>query len=209
VATFGELQVKASTRLKDPQNQAVSATDVAAIINDAITHWNKRRFWFNEFEEIVTLTQNNPVLPALTVTPEYIFKEGGIVVDYAQTRWPLEKISSAEYDSINVQGRGIPYAWTFRNNNYELYWYPDANYSAVIRGVKQYPALSGTNDTNDFTTDASDLILYETLARLFGEFRQDTKMEGYYLARTNNEYQTLKRRTRRNNSTGRIHVKGI
>lgn len=209
MATFGELQTKASTRLKDPSNQAVSAADVAAIINDAIAHWNKKRFWFNEFEDIVTLNQNDPILPALSVTPEYLFTTGGIVINYAQTRWPLKHVSSAEYDSMNVQGRGIPFAWTFRDNGFELYWYPDADYSAVVRGVKQYPALVNTGDTNDFTTNAPDLILYETLSRLFGEFRQDPKMEAYYTARATNEYKILKQRTRRGNGTGRIHVEGF
>lgn len=215
MATFGEIQTKVSTRLKDPNNTSVSAPDVASVINDAIQDWATRRFWFNEFEETVQLVQNDPILPALPngIVPLYLFKKDGIVINYANTRWLVKKISAAEYDGMNVQGRGIPFAYTYRNGQYELYWYPDATYSAVIRGIKAYDRFreDGSDDsqTNDFLTDAPDLIMYEALSRLYGEFRQDPKMETYYAARTQNEYQNALRQTRRLNGTGRIQVEGF
>ena len=213
MATFGTLITKASTRLKDANNTAVSRPDVAATINDAISHWSDERFWFNEFQETVTLVQNDPILPALSVTPLFLFDQGGIVIDYAQTRWPTRKVSSDEYDRMNVEGRGIPFAWTYRDGQYELYWYPDAAYSTIVRGVKAYTpfATDGSQDSqsNDFTNEAADLILYETLSRLFGEFRQDPKMEEYYANRALNEKAMLKTRTRRLVGTGRIQVEGF
>lgn len=213
MATFGGLATKASTRLKDADNTAVSASDVRDVINDAIQHWSKDRFWFNEFEETVTLTQDNPVLTLTTNTPLYLFQTDGVVIDFAQTRWLLKKVSSAEYDRMNTEGRGLPFAWTERNNQFEVYWYPDTDYTAIVRGIKAYArfATDGSADTseNDFTTQAADLILYEALSRLFGEFRQDEKMEAYYQARTRNEYQSLKAQTRRDKATGRINVRGF
>lgn len=213
MATFGALQTKVSTRLKDPSNQAVSASDVADVINDAIEHWSKKRFWFNEFQETVTLTVGSPTLTLATNTPLYLFKEDGVVINYAQCRWPLAKISPAEYDEMNVEGKGLPFAWTERNNGYEVYWYPDVAYSAIVRGVKAYARFatdgSENSQSNDFTTNAADLIMYEALSRLYGEFRQDPKMEEYYSNRASNEYQTLKRQTRRDKATGRIAVEGF
>lgn len=209
MATFGELQTKVSTRLKDPNNTSVSVSDVAATINESLQFWSRERFWFNEFEESVTLVQNDPNLPALSVTPKYLFENDGIVIDYANTRWPTRHVSGAEYDRINVEGRGIPFAWTFRNSGYELYWYPDAAYSAIVRGVKAYADLVNSGDTNDFTTNTPDLLMYEALSRLFGEFLQDPNMESYYAARAQNEFQSIKKQTRRGNATGRIHVGGL
>lgn len=213
MATFGELATKASTRLKDADNTAVSASDVRDVINDAIQHWSKDRFWFNEFEETVTLTQNNPALTLSTNTPLYLFQADGVVINFAQTRWPLKKVSGIEYDRMNTQGRGLPFAWTERDNGFEVYWYPDTNYEAIVRGIKAYDrfATDGTadNQSNDFTIQAADLIMYEALSRLFGEFRQDEKMEAYYQARTTNEYKSLKAQTRRDKATGRVNVRGF
>lgn len=213
MATFGQIQTKVSTRLKDANNTAVSAPDVAAVVNDAIEHWSKKRFWFNEFEEEVTLTVNDPALVLVTNTPLYLFQEDGVVINYSQTRWPLKKVSPSEYDRANTQGRGLPFIWTQRNNGYEVYWYPDVAYTAVVRGVKAYPefATDGkeNSQSNDFTTQASNLIMYEALSRLYAEFRQDDKMEAYYSARVRNEYQSLKAQTRREKSTGRLQVQGF
>jgi hypothetical protein len=213
MATFGDILTKVVKRLKDPNNVEISSSDVATVINDAIQHWSKIRFWFNEFQDTVTLTANDPVLPTLSVTPLYLFQQGGITINYAQTRWPLKPVSSLEYDEMNVQGQGIPFAYTERNGGYELYYYPDAAYSAVVRGVKAYEEFatdgSENSQSNDFTTNAADLIIYEALARLFGEIKQDPKMESYYANRAMNEKLSLMKQTNRRKSTGRIAVEGF
>jgi len=64
MATFSEMQIFVSKRLQDPDNTAVSLADVADMINQAIVYWKKRRFWFNEKTDTVTLTQSDA-----TITP--------------------------------------------------------------------------------------------------------------------------------------------
>lgn len=213
MATFGELKTKVATRLKDPSYQSTNSTDVADVLNDSIQHWSKDRFWFNEFQETVTLTQNNPVLTLVTNTPLYLFQADGVVINYAQARWPLKKISSVEYDRLNTEGRGLPFTWTERNNGFEVYWYPDADYTTIVRGIRAYDrfATDGSQDSNsdDFTINANDLIMYEALSRLYGELRQDPNMENYYQARAQNEYKSLKAQTRRDKGTGQINVIGF
>lgn len=210
MATLGTLVTRASARLKDPTFQAVSRAEVVAVINDAITHYKAKRFFFNDFEETINLTINNPLLVLVTnPNPALIFKTGGIVINYASTRWLTTKVSSNEYDAMNVQGSGIPFAWTFRDGQYFLYYYPDAAYSTVVRGLKNYLPLVNDSDSNDFTVEAESMILYQTLSRLYGEFRQDEKMEGYYTGRANDEFKTLKSRTQDNNGTGRIEVESL
>jgi hypothetical protein len=208
MATFGELQTQVSSRLKDPNNTSVSASIVADVLNEALQYWSKKPYWFNEFRDVVTLTEDDPVL-TLTTDAQYVFDTGGITIDYANTRWPVKKITSDEYDCLNVQGRGIPYAWVYRNGGYELYGYPDAAYTALVRGIKNYTDLSGDSDTNDFTINAPDLLRYEALARLYGEFRQDPKMEAYYAARATNEHTNLRQATNRLNGSGEFQVEGF
>lgn len=207
MATFEAIQQRVSKRLKDPSNVDISVSDVAATINDAIRFWSTRRFSFNTFKETVVLTEGDPsVILINNPNPTEIFIQGGMVIDYASTRWEVTKVSSEEYDAMNTQVNGIPYAYTYRNGGYEVYYYPSSNYDLVVRGLKRYADLINNTDTNDFTDNAVDLIAYEALARLYAEFRQDDKMEAYYSARTKNEYRNLQRATRQDVATGRITV---
>lgn len=215
MATFGELKNKVSLRLKDPNNveQFTTAPIVATALNDAIDYWSKRRYFFNEFEETVALVENNPVLPPLTTTSKYFLNPDGIVLDYASTRWIVKQVSPFEYDRMNVEGRGIPFAYCERNDGYELYYYPDNAYNAIVRGIKGYDdfATDGSQDatSNDFTTNAPDLIMYEALSRLYGEMKQDDKMESYYAARAQNEHNSLIRESNRKKMSGRITAEGF
>lgn len=210
MATFEAIQQRVSTRLKDPNNVDISVSDVSTVINDAIRHWSKKRFWFNEFEETVTLTAGNPVVTLVSnPNPIEVFKKGGMAINYASTRWPLSKVTSAEYDNMNAEGRGIPFAWVYRNGGYEVYWYPNADYPLIVRGLKRYDDLVNNIDTNDFTNHAVSLVMYEALSRFYAEFRQDEKMEEYYSNRAANEYDTLKSETVKQNASGHINVEGL
>ncbi len=205
--TLLQLRTKISARLKDPNNTAVSVAEVDAVINDAINQYKKKRFWFNEFEANVTLEINNPILPSLGFTVLDLFKRDGIVINYANTRWVVDKILPVQYDQINVQGTGIPSVYTYRNNQFELYYYPDSDYITTVRGLKDYAPLVATDDTNDFLEYAADLIMYEALSRLFAEFRQDTKMEAYYSARAEDQYKRQIADTNKRNKSGRVVVR--
>lgn len=217
MATFGTIITRVSKRLKDPNNVDISASDVATAVNDAIQYWSKKNYWFNEFEETITLTNNGDnddrIVPALTVTPLYLFKEGGFVITYAQSRWDVKPVTSLEFDNMNVEGRGIPYAYTERNDGYEVYYYPDQAYTATLRGIRAYSefATDGTDngESNVFTNNAERLIMYDALARLFGEEKQDPKMETYYQGRAQDEHRELKRQTLRKKKTNKLHVEGI
>lgn len=207
MATLGTLVTRVSARLKDPNFTAVSRAEVVNVINDAIDFYGNSRFVFNEFEETVNLTTGNPELVLVTnTTPERIFKTNGIVINYGKIRWRVAKVSSQEYDALNVEGTGIPFAWTWRNGKYYVYYYPSADYQAIVRGLKTYAALANDADTNDFTDHADRLIMYETLSRLSSEFRQDDKMEAYYTAKAKQEYDSLQTRKRQLVGTGRIQV---
>jgi hypothetical protein len=209
MATFGELQTRVSGRLLDPNHTAVPAPDVAASINTAIDYWKQRRFWFNESEYVSVLSVNNPVVNDWPSDFLYEIREGGFTIDYSNMRWPLTKINSRQYDVMNTQGLGLPRYITARDGQHEVYLYPDQPYDLVIRYVKDYPDLVGINDENDFTVFADQLIMYEALARMSAEFRQDDKMEAYYKLAADREYKSLKQRTNSVFSTGRLTVRQL
>lgn len=205
MATFKEIQTAVSKRLLDPDNSAVSSSDVADSINSSIKYWKFRRFWFNEVNDSVTLTAENSTLP---VTGDFLvstMKDDGFNIEYSSQRYPLKKLSNSEYDGLFLSnGFGLPRYYARTGDKYEVYPLPDRDYTLNRHYLKEYDALVGDSDTNDFTIYADRLITLWTLADMSAEFRQDDKMEGYYRARADDEYRQLRVMTNKTNSTGRV-----
>lgn len=210
MATLSATSAVIARKLLDENNTVVSGVQIRTAINDAIKYWKRRAFWFNEFSETITLTIGNPAFSLVTNTPIFLFEKGGAVVVENMIRYPLTKITSEKYDLLNIQAPGRPFAWTYRNQGFELYSYPDQAYSMVCRGIKDYAdfATEGADDgnTSDFLTHAELLIQYWALSRLHGEYRQDEKMESYYTARAKDEFENLKEFNADKDSTGTNEV---
>lgn len=207
MATFGELQTQVSKRLLDPNNEAVSLSDVASSINEAIAYWKFKRFWFNEVFDTATLTAQDGVIPlgAEFLVPST--EDDGFVIEYSGIRYPLTKISQPSYDSIWLQnGYGLPSAYARVGQEYLAYPLPDQAYTVRRHYLKEYQNLSSDTDTNDFTGYAPVLIRNWSLADLTAEFRQDDKMESYFRTRALKEYENLQTMSRKSNATGRILI---
>lgn len=204
--TFGTIQTSVSRRLLDTNNVAVSLSDVKQAINDAISYWKFRRFWFNETDGTIgTLTaqSDNITLPSGFLVPATDFS--GFYIDYSSTRYPLTKISQQQFNSIYLtNGFGLPISYARVNGGYKCYPIPDQNYSYGGNFLKDYVALVADSDTNDFTDNADRLIYLWALANLAGELRQDEKMETYYRGAANNEYNNHQIMTAKTNATGTL-----
>lgn len=212
MATLGELISSISLRLLDENNTAVSTASIADAINTSIRKWKYVPFWFNEDNATVSLVEDDPVVP---LPSDFLVENGkdSLVIKENTIRYVLRKVSTAVYDNENLDGSGLPYIYTYRDNEFLLYYYPDRAYDLSIRYLKDYASFatdgSDNAETNDFLTNAEDLIKYDALASLHGELRQDEKMESYYSARAIDENKTLKKKTNSLNSTGRLTVKQI
>ena len=204
---FGDMKTRVAKLIQDPSNTAVSAADVGSAINEAISYWKHKRFWFNEAEDAtVSITAADPVIGDMPSDLLIPLAVGGIVIDYNDLRYPLQKISTLEYDDMNTEATGVPCYYTIRAGSYEVYPYPDIAYTAVVRYLQDYTDLSGSSDTNDFTNNADRLIMYEAAGRLSGDFRQDAEMAARFYNMVSLEERRLMTRTHATNSTGRIVV---
>lgn len=212
MATFGELITSCSKRLLDTSNVAVSASDVADALNTAIKFYKFQRLWFNEAYESTTLYEAST---EITLPSDFLVEmpEDGFTIVDNDTRYTLQKVDSAEFNRQKTDGTGLPYIYVYRGGAYEIYYIPDQDYTLETRYLRDYSpfATDGTDNgqSNDFTTYADQLILYDALSRLHGEFRQDEKMETYYSARAKNELDNLQLRTRKQNSSGILTVETI
>ena len=169
--------------------------------------------------------QSNANYPSAPILPQMFLYEfpddDGFTIYYQQLRYRMEKTSPKLFDDVCVggitgpagtpsgSGLGIPFTYTFRNQAYEFYFYPNLAYSMVVNYITDYADLVNTADTNDFTNYADRVITYEALSHLYGENRQDQQQEGTYFAKADREYQNLKMRGFQQQETGKLTVDTI
>ena len=135
--------------------------------------------------------------------------EGFCSIFYSQQYWKVTKVLPSIYDAENIQGKGIPYIITERAGKWYVYFIPDQDYTMQLYYLKDYAALQDDSDTNDFTEEAPALMRYDALSRLYGELKQDEKMEAYYTARAQAEFDVLKQQTQSRQRTGYLEIEQI
>ncbi len=209
MATFGELKTKISKRLQDTQGTAVSTSDVADAINTAITFWKKQKLWFNEASTTISLTLGNPIISGLPSDFQFELSDNGFVIEKSKMRYILKKVPPVQYDNENIEGNGLPEIYTWKAGVFYVYPYPQEAYTTKVYYIKEYADLANDNDTNDFTINADQLIMYEALSRLHGEMRQDEKMEAYYSARAQEEFSNLSSFGKRKSGSGQLTIETI
>lgn len=195
MATLLDLRTNIAIRLQDPNFTGIASSNVDAAINTALTYYKRRHYWFNEAIAPITLTQGNPVIPNIPSDFLMEINPGGLTIKYSNLNYEVFKRSSPIYDAENFAGVGLPYIYTFRNKQFELYYFPDQAYTLNFRYLKDYATLINNADTNDFLTYADVMIYYNALSRIYGEYKQDPTMEAYYTARAADEEDDLKRRS--------------
>jgi len=206
--TFSQMKTYVSKRLLDPNNTAVSSDDVGEAINASISYWKFRRFWFNEVSDTATLTAQDPSFPYPADFLVPATDDDGFNIQYSNMRYPLDKISQAQFDGLFLDnGFGIP-RWYARigSDEFQCYPIPDQNYTVARHYLRDYAPLVLDADTNDFTDFASRLINLWALANLSAELRQDDKMEAYYRSASNDEYDNLLVMTRKSNASGKLTI---
>lgn len=207
MSTFAALKTAISKRLIDANNSAVSAADVGDAINNTIDYWKTYRFWFNEARDSATLTVGDGTIPLPSNFLMPVSEYDGFEIEYSNTRFPLMKVTAEQYNNVFYSsGQGLPQIYANLAGAYECYPLPDIAYTVNRRYLKNYTALSGDSDTNDFTVYAPRLVQLWTLADLMAEFMQDDKMESYYRNRANEEFTQLTLRSNKANGSGSLDI---
>src|SRR5574343_424814 len=207
MATFAELKTEISDLLLDPSNTAISAATVATAINNAISYWKFRRFWFNTANDTATLTIDSDVIPLPSDFLVEMPDNDGFVIDYSNSRFALVKVAPREFDDIyDSNGKGMPSIYSLKGSTYSCYSIPNQAFTIRRYYLKTYANLSADGDTNDFTNNASDLIKYWALSKLHYARRQDDKMGQYYTDRAMDEYNNLQIRSSKANATGYLQI---
>ena len=206
MSTFSQLKTEIANKLGEG---TLSSTFIGDEINSVIRYYGRSRFWFNEDATSITLTANDPVVPSLPSDFLYEIPDGGLVISYSSNRYVLTKKGNAEYDIENCQGIGLPYMYRNRDSQLELYYYPDQAYTLLLYYVKKYSDLSADGDTNGFTDNADQLIVYATLSRLYETYRKDSEKGLYYRSIADDELNRLLIESNRRTSTGSLVIEDL
>lgn len=222
MATFGAVRTAIARRLLDDSNTAVTLIEIGEAINEAISTWKKKRFWFNTAKynttiaatdtTVVTATSTCSIVPLPTDFLMDLPRNGLVIIDNLFP-YQVKKYEPSVFDGISsLITTGRPRIYCNRNGVLEAYPSADRAYNANLYYIKDYTAFvtTGADDssTNDFLDNDKGryLIQNHALADLHGELRQDDAMEKRYTARRDAEYNTMIARTQRTLRTGILTV---
>ncbi len=206
MATLGELRAQIAERLQDTSLQSISASSVNTIINETISYYKFRRYWFNEKEATLSTTADSAVLSGIPSDFLFELSRGGLSVIDNQYVYPLQKVDTFTYDANDIGTRGIPSMYVYRDRTFDLYPIPERVYPVTLRYIKEYADLVNDVDSNDFTTIGERMVRYNALSRIYAEYKMDAQMEAYYTARADNEEQNLLKRSSALSGTGTLAV---
>lgn len=210
MATFGAAKTAIARRLLDENNTAVTDVEIGEAVNEAISFWKHKRFWFNSTDTDLSISTGDSEisLPADFLIP---IPRNAITVVQSGMTYPVEKVIPKVFDSFsNTTSTGRPLIYCYRDGALQFYPLADRDYAGKLYYIKDYTDFltDGTQDTltNDFLGEGLSLIQSHALANLHGELRQDEKMEDRYTKRANSEYNNLRVRTNSLLKTGTLTV---
>lgn len=204
MATFGELKTEIAGKLTDGELQYPTTAQIGQTINSLIKRYDNKHFWFSQDYAVITLNIDDPVVPDIPADFKNEVNPGGLVILYDQLRYPLEKVKPDIYDSMNVEGQGLPSAYTFRNGEYLVYFYPDQEYTLYLNYRKRYDDLVLDADSNDYTNYTERLLVYASLWEIYATYKRDAAQAEYYKTLADKEFAEIMDETYNRTASGKL-----
>jgi hypothetical protein len=160
MGTYKELQDRINL---DYLNQMTLVPETKRAIATAIRCYEARRFWFNEAATAVATTISQSYI---AVPSDFLYLDR-LEINYSGGFFPLREDTFdfvRNMDSVTTLGQPTSYA--YRGDRFELAVIPNSAYAVNIYYVKSLSALSADNDTNAWTTEASNLIAHAATVEL-------------------------------------------
>lgn len=165
MSTYGELQA----RIADDLIRDDLTSQIQQNILLAIQHYKNERFWFNETEATDAMTVGSAQVGApsdlLRIDHLYIVISGKNV-----ELMPKDLNTILEYRPTT---NGRPRAYCFHRNQFEFDRQANDTYTLRLYYVKELTALSSSSDTNGWTTDGEDLIVFHAEKKLYANVIKD------------------------------------
>lgn len=165
MSTYTQLQ----SRIADDINRTDLTTQIAQCILLAIQHYKSERMWFNETNTTLTATASQAYVTAPTdivLIDHFYITISGV---------NIELVPAAIQDIIEYRPstNGRPLAFSYYQNRFELDRKSDSTYSMPLYYVKELAALSAASDSNGWTTDAEDLVVFHAEKKIYANVIKD------------------------------------
>lgn len=209
MATLQQIRESVRRKLIDSESTAFSDSVLNEEINRSIKYYSRSRFYFNETLSTITLTAGAQVVPSIPSDLQSELQVNGLMLIDNQVKIDLEKLLPDVFFENDYEQTGRPIYYTYRNDQFLLLPIPQEAYSLILRYLKTYSDLSADSDTNDFTDNASDLIMLHTLKNMYNEDKQDLENGARYQELERMELLSLKERDKSRLGTGQLYAETI
>jgi hypothetical protein len=194
MSTYTQLQ----SRISDDLNRTDLTTQIQQCILLAIQHYKNERFWFNETTTTLTAT----VGQAYVTAPSDILS-----IDHLYITVSSRNIELIQKDlNTIIDGRptsnGQPCSYCYHQNRFEFDRPAASAYSLPLYYVKELTALSSGSDTNGWTTDGEDLIVFHAEKKLYANVIKDQAKAGVAAAQERDALTAMRSLARARTTTG-------
>lgn len=201
MATLAQLRTNIATKLV---REAVPQLQIDESINDAIAYYKDTHLFFNERRSAFVFTTDDPEVPDIPDDFLYEIVPGGLIIIYDNVRYILEKKDKSFYDSVNVEGQGIPQIYQNITQQLLVYPYPNMDYTGELFYVCNYDDLTEDSDENDWTVHAPQLLVQRTLSQIYQNNVKDENRAATAQAQADKYLDALKKRSDNRTVTGNI-----
>jgi len=210
MATLSELRTRIKNKVQDGRIVDLTDAQIDDQINLSIDFYEREKFWFLEGTATLTSVIDDPVLSTGFPTDFKEFNEpNALVLVDNSTPYPMTKVSSRFFDSIDYNGSGFPRYYTYRNGQLEIYAYPDQAYTFTLNYRIDLPDLASDGDSNVMTINAERLIEYKTLEDILRDYRSDFNRSAVYEAKVEKELRNVRKETYNRTATGELTTENI
>ncbi len=146
-------------RIADDLDRSDLSSQIDKAINRAIRHYRHKSFWFTQTTGTFVTVSGQKAFGTSDGLPSDILEIDYVEIAINNTDYRLTPRSYAyiqEVDPSVYTGDPDDYAWYA--SKMHLYPVPDASYTVTVSYSKSYDEMTTDAATNDFTTDAEELI---------------------------------------------------
>jgi len=190
------------SRIADDIARSDLTSQIATAINNAIRHYERERFWFNEATaSLVTVASTQTV-----ALPSDFMAADNVRVTVNGSTYDLFPRTKAYIDALTVTAShtGQPSDWTIYAQNLWLWPVPDAVYTLTMTYQKSLGALSSSSDTNAWMVEAEGLIRNRAESEIYSSVIRDQEMAALTRGWEMDELRSLQSQTSRYTASGSI-----